>query len=96
MNKVHIVEEMKLGVEIRGYNEEVVKAVEVDEKVRRIMASEGGKALRGHVAAANDVAGEALNRGSSSHSAFVQFLEDLICGAIRTFLYADYTMCLRS
>jgi hypothetical protein len=36
---------MKLGVEMRGYNEEMVKAEEVEEKARWIMASEGGKAL---------------------------------------------------
>jgi UDP:flavonoid glycosyltransferase YjiC (YdhE family) len=77
MNKVHIVEEMKLGVEMRGYNEEVVKAEEVEEKVRWVMTSEGGKALRERVAAAKDEAAEALKEEGSSHLAFVQFLKDL-------------------
>jgi UDP:flavonoid glycosyltransferase YjiC (YdhE family) len=77
VNKVHIVEEMKLGVEMRGYNEEVVKAEEVEEKVRWIMTSEGGKALRERVAAAKDGAAEALKEGGSSHFAFVQFFKDL-------------------
>ncbi|KAM3351203.1 hypothetical protein ACQJBY_023296 [Aegilops geniculata] len=77
VNKVHIVEEMKLGVEMRGYNEEVVKAEEVEEKVRWVMASEGGKALRERVAAAKDGAAEALKEGGSSDLAFVQFLNDL-------------------
>jgi hypothetical protein len=77
MNKVHIVEEMKIGVEMRGYNEEVVKAEEVEERVRWVMASEGGKALRERVAAAKDGAAEALKEGGSSHFAFVQFLKDL-------------------
>jgi hypothetical protein len=77
VNKVHIVEEMKLGVEMRGYNEEVVKAEEVEERVRWVMASEGGKALRERVAAAKDGATEALKEGGSSHLAFVQFLTDL-------------------
>uniref|UniRef100_A0ACD5W439 Uncharacterized protein n=1 Tax=Avena sativa TaxID=4498 RepID=A0ACD5W439_AVESA len=77
VNKVHIVEEMKLGVEMRGYNQEVVKAEEVEEKVRWVMASEGGEALRERVAAAKEGAAEALKEGGSSHLAFVQFLEDL-------------------
>jgi hypothetical protein len=77
MNKVHIVEEMKLGVEMRGYNEEVVEAEEVEEKIRWVMASEGGKALRERVAAAKDGAAEALKEEGSSHLAFVQFLKDL-------------------
>ncbi|CAM0882844.1 unnamed protein product [Alopecurus aequalis] len=77
VNKVHIVEEMKLGVEMRGYKEEVVKAEEVEEKVRWVMASEGGAALRERVAAAKDAAAEALKEGGSSHSAFVHFLDDM-------------------
>jgi hypothetical protein len=77
VNKVHIVEEMKLGVQMRGYDEEVVQAQEVEEKVRWVMASEGGEALRERVEAAKDAAAQALKEGGSSHSAFVQFLDDL-------------------
>ncbi|XP_051225883.1 anthocyanidin 5,3-O-glucosyltransferase-like [Lolium perenne] len=77
VNKVQIVEEMKLGVEMRGYNQEVVKAQEVEEKVRWVMASEGGKALRARAAAAKEGAAEALKEGGSSYSAFVQFLQNL-------------------
>jgi hypothetical protein len=83
VNKVHIVEEMKLGVEMRGYNEEVVKAEEVEEKIRWVMTSEGGKALRERVAAAKNGASEALSEGGSSHLAFVRFLKDLGTGAAR-------------
>jgi hypothetical protein len=83
VNKVHIVEEMKLGVEMRGYNEEVVKAEEVEERVRWVMASEGGKALRERVAGAKDGATEALKEGGSSHLAFVQFLTDLDTAAVQ-------------
>jgi UDP:flavonoid glycosyltransferase YjiC (YdhE family) len=83
VNKVHIVEEMKLGVEMRGYNEEVVKTEEVEEKVRWVMASEDGKALRKRVAAAKDGAAKALREGGSSHLAFVQFVNDLGTGAAR-------------
>ncbi|KAL6616011.1 hypothetical protein ACP70R_038281 [Stipagrostis hirtigluma subsp. patula] len=77
MNKVFIVEEMKLGVEMRGYNEEVVTADEVEAKVRWVMESEDGQALRERAVAAKDRAVEALKEGGSSHAAFVQFLEDL-------------------
>ncbi|XBI28778.1 hypothetical protein VPH35_052930 [Triticum aestivum] len=77
VNKVHIVEGMKLGVEMRGYNEEVVKAEEVEEKVRWVMASEGGTALRVRVAAVKDAAAEALQEGGSSNLAFAQFLKDV-------------------
>ncbi|EMS35762.1 hypothetical protein TRIUR3_30744 [Triticum urartu] len=68
---------MKLGVEMRGYSEEVVKAEEVEEKVRWVMASEGGMALRVRVAAAKDAAAEALQEGGSSNLAFAQFLKDM-------------------
>uniref|UniRef100_A0A0A9BAS2 Uncharacterized protein n=1 Tax=Arundo donax TaxID=35708 RepID=A0A0A9BAS2_ARUDO len=78
MNKVFIVEEMKLGVEMRGYNEDVVTAEEVETKVRWVMQSEDGKALRERVAAIKDRATETLiKEGGSSHAAFVEFLKDL-------------------
>ena len=85
MNKVHIVEGMKLGVEMRGYNEKVVKAEEVEEKVRWVMASEGGgRALRVRVAAAKDAAAEALQEGGSSNLAFAQFLKDMDISKVAT------------
>ncbi|KAL6616013.1 hypothetical protein ACP70R_038283 [Stipagrostis hirtigluma subsp. patula] len=77
LNKVFIVEEMKLGVEMRGYNEEVVKADEVETKVRWVLESEGGQVLRARVVAVKDKAAEALKEGGSSHVAFVHFLQDL-------------------
>ncbi|TVU35832.1 hypothetical protein EJB05_17739, partial [Eragrostis curvula] len=77
LNKEFIVEEMKLGVEMRGYDGELVTAEEVETKVRWVMESEGGKMLRERVAAAKHAGAEALNEGGSSHAAFVQFLKDL-------------------
>lgn len=41
LNKVSIVEEMKLGVEMKGYDKEVVKAEEVEAKVRWVMEAFG-------------------------------------------------------
>lgn len=84
VNKVHIVEGMKLGVEMRGYNEELVKGVEVEEKVRWVMASEGGNALRERVTAAKVAAAEALKEGGSSYLAFVQFLNDMGTSIVAT------------
>ncbi|PUZ54903.1 hypothetical protein GQ55_5G169200 [Panicum hallii var. hallii] len=77
MNKVFIVEEMKLGVEMKGYNEELVEAEEVETKVRWVMEYEGGQALRKRVAEVKGRATEAIEEGGSSHAAFVEFLKDL-------------------
>ena len=41
LNKVLIVEEMKFGVVLRGYDDEVVKAEEVEAKVRWVMEGAG-------------------------------------------------------
>ncbi|GJM93219.1 hypothetical protein PR202_ga09763 [Eleusine coracana subsp. coracana] len=77
LNKVFIVEEMKLGVEMRGYNEELVTEEEVETKVRWVMESDDGNKLRQRVAAAKHAGAEALKDGGSSHTAFVHFLEDV-------------------
>ncbi|XP_066356087.1 anthocyanidin 5,3-O-glucosyltransferase-like isoform X2 [Miscanthus floridulus] len=81
LNKVFAVEEMRLGVEVRKSrvgDEDVVKAEEVEAKVRWVMEeSDGARALRERAAAARDRAGEALAEGGPSHAAFLGFLEDL-------------------
>ncbi|CAO1945064.1 unnamed protein product [Urochloa humidicola] len=77
LNKVFIVEEMKLGVVLRAYDEEVVKAEEVEAKVKRVMDSEGGRVLREHAAAEKIKAVQAMNEGGSSHAAFTEFLNNL-------------------
>ncbi|GJM93221.1 hypothetical protein PR202_ga09765 [Eleusine coracana subsp. coracana] len=74
MNKIFIVEEMKLGVELKGYDKEIVEAEEVETKVRYMMDSEGGRALRERAESAKNRATEALKKGGSSHVAFVEFL----------------------
>ncbi|XP_006644666.1 anthocyanidin 5,3-O-glucosyltransferase-like [Oryza brachyantha] len=78
VNKVFVTEEMKLGEEVAGYDGEVVDAKEVEAKVRWLMESEGGQALRRRVAVAKGEASEALEEGGSSHAAFVKFVDDLI------------------
>ena len=80
MNKVRIVEEMKLGVEMRRRDDDdVVTAEEVEAKVRWVMEdSDGARALRERAAAARDSAAEALAEGGPSCAAFLEFLEDLL------------------
>ncbi|KAL6845108.1 hypothetical protein ACP4OV_024603 [Aristida adscensionis] len=77
MNKMFIVEEMKLGLEMKGYNKELVTAEEVETNVRWVIESEGSQSLRERVALVKCEATEALKEGGSSHAAFVQFLKDL-------------------
>uniref|UniRef100_J3MKQ1 UDP-glycosyltransferases domain-containing protein n=1 Tax=Oryza brachyantha TaxID=4533 RepID=J3MKQ1_ORYBR len=77
LNKVLIVEGMELGAEIEGYDEETVAAEEVEAKVRWVMESDGGHALRRRAAAAKDAAARALEEGGTSYVAVSDFVEGL-------------------
>ncbi|KAM0868956.1 hypothetical protein ACQ4PT_041005 [Festuca glaucescens] len=77
LNKVHLVEEMKVGVLVEGYDEELVKAEEVEAKVRLVMESEEGNRLRNRVAMAKEMAADAVKEGGSSDVAFYAFLKHL-------------------
>ncbi|OEL35176.1 Anthocyanidin 5,3-O-glucosyltransferase [Dichanthelium oligosanthes] len=78
MNKVHMVEEMKVGVVMEGYEEELVKAEELEAKVRLVMESEEGNKLRERLVVAKEMAVDALKEGGgSSDVAFDQFLRGL-------------------
>jgi hypothetical protein len=77
MNKVHVVEEMKVGVAMEGYEKEIVKAEEVEAKVRLVMGSEEGNMLRKRLSTAKKMAADALKEGGSSDVAFENFLRDL-------------------
>lgn len=77
INKVLMVEEMKVGVVIEGYGAELVKAEEVETKVRLVMASHEGEKLRQRVMTAKEMAIDALKVGASSDVAFDEFLTDL-------------------
>jgi hypothetical protein len=79
MNRVRIVEDMRLGVEMTRGDDGVVRAEEVEAKVRWLMEdSDGTLALRERVAAARDRAVEAIAEGGPSDVAFVEFLKDLL------------------
>ena len=74
VNKVHMVEEMKVGVAVQGYEKELVEADEVEAKVRLVMESEEGKQLRARVSKHKEGAAMAWKDGGSSRAAFAQFL----------------------
>ncbi|KAG8055520.1 hypothetical protein GUJ93_ZPchr0001g30066 [Zizania palustris] len=77
LNKVLIVEEMKVGVVIDGYDEEMVRAEEVEAKVKLVMESDEGDKLRERLSVARAKAVEALAEGGPSPVAFDKLLEDL-------------------
>ncbi|RCV27279.1 LOW QUALITY PROTEIN: hypothetical protein SETIT_5G312100v2 [Setaria italica] len=77
MNKVHMVEEMKVGVAVEGYEEELVRAEELGAKVKLVMESEEGKRLRERLVTAKEMAVDALKEGGSSDVAFDEFLKGL-------------------
>ncbi|PAN28643.1 hypothetical protein PAHAL_5G168500 [Panicum hallii] len=77
LNKVFVAEGMELGVVMEGYDEAVVKAEEVEAKVRLVMESRQGKELRERTAVAKDMAAAALEIGGSSTAALVDFMNGL-------------------
>ncbi|KAL0908495.1 hypothetical protein M5K25_022992 [Dendrobium thyrsiflorum] len=76
MNKVFLVEEAKLAVEMRGYKG-IVDATEIEERVRWLMESEGGKELRARAAAAGENGRAALRKGGSSYNAIVEIVRSV-------------------
>lgn len=77
LNKVHMVEEMKVGVAVEGYDEELVTADEVEAKVRLVMESEEGKKMRERAAMTKEMAAAAIKEGGSSNVELGAFLKDL-------------------
>jgi hypothetical protein len=77
LNKVFVAEGMKLGVVMEGYDEAMVKAEEVEAKVRLVMESQQGEELRGRLAVAKDEAAAALETAGSSKAALDDFISNL-------------------
>ncbi|WOK91418.1 UDP-glycosyltransferase 88A1-like [Canna indica] len=75
MNKVFLVELMKLAMAMEGYDKDMVTAEEVEAKVRWLMMSDGGRELRERVAATKEMAVEALKEGGSSYRAWSEVVE---------------------
>ncbi|KAL6851754.1 hypothetical protein ACP4OV_020318 [Aristida adscensionis] len=76
INKVSMVEEMKIAVALEGY-EEFVKAEKVAKKVSLIMETEEGKVLKERLMLAKERAFETIKHDGSSELAFAEFLRDL-------------------
>ncbi|KAF8732949.1 hypothetical protein HU200_015300 [Digitaria exilis] len=77
MNKVFMVEEFGVGVEVVGWQQGFVKAEEVEAKVTLVLERQEGERLRARVRALKEAAAMAWNEGGSSRTAFGQFLLDL-------------------
>uniref|UniRef100_A0A0E0L4V6 UDP-glycosyltransferases domain-containing protein n=1 Tax=Oryza punctata TaxID=4537 RepID=A0A0E0L4V6_ORYPU len=72
MNKVLMVEEMRVAVEMVGWQQGLVTAEEVEAKVRLVMESEEGSELRERVTGHKEGAATAWSDGGSSRSAFAR------------------------
>jgi hypothetical protein len=75
MNKVFMVE-ARIGVGVAGWQQGLVKAQEVEAKVRLVMESEEGEQLGARVTEHRDAAAMAWKDGGLSRAAFAQFLSD--------------------
>ncbi|KAJ3695157.1 hypothetical protein LUZ60_000534 [Juncus effusus] len=77
MNKVFLVEDMKIGVELKGYDKELVLANELADKVKWIIESEGANELKIRMEEVKNDAMGVLKEGGASYEAFVGFLDSL-------------------
>ncbi|KAL6851750.1 hypothetical protein ACP4OV_020314 [Aristida adscensionis] len=78
MNKVFMVEEYGVGMEVVGWQQGLVKADEVEAKIRLVMESEEGERLRARLMKHKEAAAMPWKEGGSSRAAFGQFLQDAI------------------
>ncbi|WVZ99329.1 hypothetical protein U9M48_044650 [Paspalum notatum var. saurae] len=76
MNMVLMVVEYGVGVEMVGWKQGLVKAEEVEAKIRLVMESEEGEKLRAQVMAQKEAAAMAWKDDGSSRAAFGEFLLD--------------------
>ncbi|KAJ3697788.1 hypothetical protein LUZ61_001493 [Rhynchospora tenuis] len=79
MNKVFLVEEMKIGIELKGYDKGFVRADEIEAKVKWILdqSSEGAMALRNKMKEVKERAANAMKKEGSSFRAIDDLLECL-------------------
>jgi hypothetical protein len=80
MNKVYIVEELKVGVEVRGYKRGgLVTATDVDATVRQIMDMEPEcrRAVEERLAEMKESTAAAWKEGGSSRTAFAEFVNQM-------------------
>ncbi|KAL6642496.1 hypothetical protein ACP70R_020677 [Stipagrostis hirtigluma subsp. patula] len=77
MNKVVVVEELGVGVEVAGWQQGLVKAEEVEAKVRLVMETREGERIRARVTEHREAAAMAWKEGGSSRAALRRFLSDV-------------------
>lgn len=75
LNRVVLVEEMKLALSMNESEDGFVSADEVEKKVRGLMESKEGKMIRERALAMKNEAKAALSEGGSSHVALSKLLE---------------------
>lgn len=75
LNRVSLVEEMKLAMPLDGAEKGWVAAEELEKRVRGLMESEEGRALRERTVALKEKALEALSKDGSSVSALNELVQ---------------------
>ncbi|XVF09961.1 hypothetical protein REPUB_Repub07fG0142600 [Reevesia pubescens] len=74
-NKIMLVEEMKLALPVNESESGLVRAEEVENRVRELMETEEGKAIRDRAMAKRDEAVAALSEGGPSVAALAQLVK---------------------
>ncbi|CAL9198076.1 unnamed protein product [Musa hybrid cultivar] len=77
LNKVLLVDQMRMAVAMEGYDKELVAAEEVEAKIRWLIESEGGQELRARAVAMKETAAEARRDGGSSQRAWLEVVKSL-------------------
>ncbi|THU72242.1 hypothetical protein C4D60_Mb04t10010 [Musa balbisiana] len=77
MNKVLLVEQMRVAVAMEGCAKELVAAEEVEARIRWLMESEGGRELRERAVATKQRAAAARREAGSSHQALLDVVKTL-------------------
>jgi hypothetical protein len=75
LNRIFLVEEMKLALPMNESDNGFVSSAEVEERVLGLMESEEGKLIRERAIAMKIAAQAALNEGGSSRVALSQLVE---------------------
>ncbi|KAL5540293.1 hypothetical protein UlMin_042776 [Ulmus minor] len=77
MNRVYLVEEMKLALAIKESEDGFVSSGELEERVRELMESENGRELRERALVMRDAAITAMKDGGSSRVALTKLADGL-------------------
>lgn len=75
LNKVYLVEAAKVAVELKGYDKEVVRGEEIEEKIKWLMETEGGEEVKERVRRMKESAEAATKEGGSSDKAWKELVK---------------------